>query len=210
MQQAASIEKSSPRSQRRGLQQQGLRGQVFCPAVGQHRLHQLELGDRLAELASPKRVAHHLVDQTTRQPDGRGADVKATAVDRAHREFETVALVAQQRIGRHHAVVEVQVTGVDALLAHFQVRLALDQSRRATLAEEHRHTLASAGPGIGARQNVDDIRLRRAGDKALGAVDHPAAVAAPGRGCRQVGRVGAACRLRQRERCEQLTGRNTR
>jgi hypothetical protein len=103
----------------RGRERQRLGGRALGLAVGEHRLDQLELGDRLAELAAPLGIGQAVPDQAARDADADPRHVQPPAVEHLHRGLEALALdAADQRIARHHDVLEDHVADVRPLLPH--------------------------------------------------------------------------------------------
>ncbi len=74
--------------------------------------------------------------------------------------------------GRHAAVLENDVAGVRAALAHLPVGLAEGEAGRAALDDEGRDAVRALVAGVGARHHGEDAGLGRVGDVALGPVQH--------------------------------------
>ena len=92
---AASVVTLRPAS----LAPRGLHGHAARPrglglGIGEHRLNELELGDRLAELLALGRVVERVGDQPLGDPDADGADVEPAPVQHLHRGLEALALGA--------------------------------------------------------------------------------------------------------------------
>src|SRR6185437_8803866 len=75
----------------RRIEDHAPRGVGFGPAVGEHRLDQLELADRPAELAPLAGVADSLGDEPLGEPDADRRDVEAPAVEDPHRRPEPLS-----------------------------------------------------------------------------------------------------------------------
>ena len=93
---------------RRAIDQQARRGQL-----GGHArelvLHQLEVGERLAELMARARVAQRLVERARRHTARRRADRGAQAIERAEADREPLALLAHAVLDRHAAALELDL-----------------------------------------------------------------------------------------------------
>ncbi len=104
------------------------------------------------------------------------------------------------------AIVEDDVAGMGALLAHLLVPFAELDARRAALDQERGNAVGTFVGRRGARHHGEEPGLRRVGDEALGAVEDIAVAIAP-RGRLQGGGVGAGIRFGQREGADDLAGR---
>ena len=94
-------------------------------AVGQHALDQLELADGLAELLALDRVADAFLHQALAHAAGQRGQVDAAAVEHLHGGLEAPSGdAADDAGGRRLHVVEDDVAGHGALLAHLLVELA--------------------------------------------------------------------------------------
>ena len=119
------------------------RGVDLGLAVGEHRLDQLELGDRLAELLALDRVAQRVARACARPRRRRRRRCAAAPVEHLHRGLEALALAAADQVrGGHATVLEDHVAGVRAALAHLLVGLAERDARRAALDDERRDAAA--------------------------------------------------------------------
>src|SRR4029450_3260872 len=108
-----------------GVQHHGAGGIGLGLAVGQHGLDELEVGDRATELLALHRVGEAVADQALGHADADGGDAEAAAVEDLHGGLETLAfLAADELAGGHAAVLEDDVAGVAAALAHLAVDLA--------------------------------------------------------------------------------------
>ena len=82
----------------RGVEHHRARGVDLGAAVGEHRLDELELGDRLAELLALDRVAQRVVEHALGDADADGGDVQAALVEHLHRRLEAHALAAADQV----------------------------------------------------------------------------------------------------------------
>ena len=80
----------------RGARDEQPRGVELGRHVGQRRLHELLLGERLAELHARRHVRDGLVERAPRHAHGRGADRGAEDVERAEREAQPVPDLAER------------------------------------------------------------------------------------------------------------------
>ena len=106
-------------------------------------------------------------------------------------------------------VVEVDVRGPGAELAHLVVLGSDRESRRARGHEERRDAPVAGGLGVGAGEHHDHVGDGGVGDVALRTVEHPVGAVAPRRR-REPGRVGARVGLGEPERRGHLAGGQTR
>src|SRR5262249_15585867 len=121
----------------RGIQHHGAGGIRLGLAVGEHGLHELEIGDRAAELLALHRVGDAVADETLGHANADGGDAEAAAVEHLHGGLEALALLAADQLaGGDAAVLEDDVAGVVAALSHLAVDLAEPEARRAGLDEE--------------------------------------------------------------------------
>ena len=81
--------------------------------VGDLRLHDLELRDRLAERVALARVGDRVVEARLGDADRTRGDAEATALDGGHRDLEAVALLAEQRVGPDADLVEDDLAGAE-------------------------------------------------------------------------------------------------
>ena len=80
-----------------------------CPRpFAEHRAGHVALAERSAEHPARACVRDRLVERTAREADGRGADRRAKDVERAHRELESFAGVAEHRVAGNAAAVELE------------------------------------------------------------------------------------------------------
>src|SRR5690606_9227955 len=116
-------------------------------------------------------------------------------------------LEADDVLGRHPAVLEDDVAGVGAALAHLAVRLAADQSWGVALDDEGAD--AASPLTAGARHHSEDARDRAVGDEALSTVENVVVAVTLGAGLERGG-VGADVGLGQAEGADQLARRQAR
>ncbi len=194
----------------RGVDDHAARRVGFGLAVGKHRLDQLELGDRLAELLAFQGIAQRILEHPLGDPHADRGDVQAALVEHLHRGLEADALdPADQLAGRHPAVVEDHVTGMRALLSHLAIRLAQGQPGRTALDDESGDSAGATDRRVGARHHGVDAGLRGVGDEALGTVEHVVLAVTHRRGL-QRGGVGTGVRFGEAERTEQFARRQAR
>ena len=98
--------------------------------VGDQLLDELEAGDRDAELLALGRVGDRGVDAAVADPDAAGGDPVAARVERAHRDLEAVADLAEHRVVADLDAVERDLGGVGGA----QAELAVDLLRGVALA----------------------------------------------------------------------------
>src|SRR5262249_17849192 len=124
-----------------GIQHHGARGVRLGLAVGQHGLHELEVGDRAAELLALHCVGEAVGDQALGYTDADGGDAEPPAVEHLHGGLEALTLpAADQLAGGDATVLEDDVAGVAAALPHLVVDFAEFQAGRARFDEEGRNT----------------------------------------------------------------------
>ena len=92
--------------------------------IGDHRLDQLEIGERLAELLALARISHRVGDQPLGDADADRGDMQPAAIEHPHRDLEALAFLAEPVGGRHRRLVEIDVADMGALLAHLLLGLA--------------------------------------------------------------------------------------
>ena len=144
---------------------------VLGPAVGQHRLDELELGDRPAELAPLQRKRQRFADQPVgKTATGRGK-VEPAAVEHLHGRPEPLPLdAADQRVAGDAAVLEDDVADRRTLLPHLSLGRTEPDPRIRRLDHERRNAGGTRFPATGSRHDREDVGDRRVGDEALGAV----------------------------------------
>ena len=74
--------------------------------VGEHELEALEVGEPRAELPALLHVAGRELERAAGDAERLRAHERPRAVERAHRVVEAAALVADEVLGRHRALVE--------------------------------------------------------------------------------------------------------
>src|SRR5438309_290626 len=121
-----------------------------------HRPPDQDLLDLRGSLVEPEepRVAVEVLDRVVRHVAGAAEALAPT----------------DQRARRHAAILEHDVGGKRAALAHLLVDLADAESGRPRLDEEGRDAAGAFVPGIAARHHGEDAGDRRVGDEALAAV----------------------------------------
>ena len=109
--------------------------------VGEHELHGLKLGDRLAELLAFHRILDARVVRALRDPERHRADRDAAAGERLEELLVADALVAQQLVARDEHVLEMEFDGVRRAQAHLLLVLADLESGRALFDDERSDAL---------------------------------------------------------------------
>ena len=82
----------------RGVEHHGARGIDLGLAVGEHRLHELKLGDRLAELLALDRVTQRIGEHALGGADADRRDVQPALVEHLHRRLEAHAFAATDMV----------------------------------------------------------------------------------------------------------------
>ena len=160
-------------AQPRRVEHHRARGIDFGLAVGKHRLHQLELGDWLAELPALERVGKRVGKHPVGGADTDRGDMQPPLVEHLHRRLEADALDAADELrGRHAARFEDHVAGMRAALAHFLVDLAKREAGRATLDDKGGNAARSLVARIGPRHDREDPGFGRVGNITLGAIEN--------------------------------------
>ena len=118
-----------------------------------------KLGERLAELLALVQVAARRVERALRGADRAGRDVDAPAVQPLHRDAEALAFAAQQVLGRHAHVVEVDGARGLAVPAHLVFLLAVADAGRVGRHREGRDAARAAAAG--ARHQHQHVGRRR-------------------------------------------------
>src|SRR5437870_10055098 len=108
----------------RGVVNHQPRGVHLHGHVREHELDALERGDRLAELLPLLRVPGGRVERRLADADGHRARHRPRHVERAHRDLESLALLAEPLLDRYGAVREVERHGGRAADAHLLLFLA--------------------------------------------------------------------------------------
>src|SRR5581483_5893044 len=106
------------------------RGFALRLHVGEHACNELVLRDRLAHRLARARVLEGVVGGALGEAEPLRADPRARAVEDAHRDLETVALLAEQVLGGDAAVVEEHLARRRALDPHLRLDPADRESRR--------------------------------------------------------------------------------
>ena len=171
--------------------------------VGDHLLDQLEAGERDAELLALLRVLDRGVDAAVADPDAAGGDAVAAVVERAHRDLEAVADLAEQRRRRATSTESSEISAVSEERRpslpwiSWVVKPSLSVGTR----KQARPRCFFVRVGLGEDQrHVGEVGER---DPHLLAADRPARVGL-GRAGAEVGGVGAGVGLGQAEAAERL------
>src|SRR3546814_7356114 len=101
---------------------------VCSSDLAQHHLHGLQITHRLAEQRAGRDARQRLLQRASGQPDRRRTDRRAKDVEHPHRHLETLALLADQRIGGDTAIGK----------GHAGGRMLRDELDRVTEAEADR------------------------------------------------------------------------
>ena len=180
-------------------------------ALGNRKLHALIAADRALEHNALVRIPRGALDEPVTVADTLGGDQCALGIQAVENVLETLALRADEVLGRHLELVEEQL-----------VRLVIDhvgdgakgQSvpkawRRSTMKSDRPSDLRlTSRQRRRAREQQHQVRVPDAGDPDLLAVDDVPIALAHGRGL-EPGRVRAARRLGDRHRLQpQLAGGN--
>ena len=170
--------------------------------LGDHRLDELEAGDRNAELLPLGRVGHRRVDAPVADADAAGGDGVAAEIEGAHRDLEAVADLAEHRIVGNLDRVEGQRRGVGGAEPELAVDLLGREAVGVGRDEEAGEAAMRLGRvGLGEDQrDVGDVAER---DPHLLTADPPAAVDPLGPALHRGG-VGAGVGLGQPEASEQI------
>ena len=121
---------------RAGLVQQLARGRRARFHVGQLELDPLELVDRLAELAALARVADGVVGRALRDSDGLRGGAQARALERAQRDRQALADLADHVLLGHAHVVEDRLPGRRGADPELVLELADAEARPVGLDDE--------------------------------------------------------------------------
>ena len=146
--------------------------------VGQLGLHQLEVGDRPAELLALRDILERQVEAALRGADDRRREEGALDVEPAHDDRHAVVFRPEQVLRRHPAVVEHQLAGGRAAPAHLPELFPGAESGEAALDDEGRNSLGTA---LGGRLGVDEHHVgdRPVGDEHLPAREQVVVALAP-------------------------------
>src|SRR5436190_7127535 len=176
--------------------------------VGKRGRDQLMLRDRLAHRLTRLRILERVVRRTLGQSQPLSADARPRAVEDPHRDPEPLALLAEQVVRRHAAVVEEQLAGRRALDPHLRLDPADLEARRLRLDHEGRDARVT-GRGVGLGEDDVDPGNAGVGDEPLGAVDHVLTAFEPRLGAHR-GRVRSRPGLAQRIGRQPLAARELR
>ena len=166
--------------------------------VGEHELDAFEVGDRPPELAPLARVAPGDVEGALGDPQRLGRDPRTGMVQDAHRQLESLALLAQEVSRGYGQVLEEELSGGRAADAQLLLQLPHPKTGMVFLHYEGRDVAGGrvtvlVGPG----EDHDRVGHASAGDERLGAVEHVGVAVAHGAGSHPT-RVGAGPRFGQR------------
>src|SRR5690606_13632062 len=134
--------------------------------------------------------------------DADRTDRETTTVEHLHRGGKALAdvlLAADDSADWHAHILEDDIAGVGALLAHLAILLAERDAGKVRIDQKRADARRGAGLQIRAGKDGEDARLRCVGDEALGAVEYELIPFTPRRGAQRA-RVGTSFRLGQRER----------
>ena len=183
-----------------GAIDQQRRGVDFDRHIGDMALHHLQIAKRRAEQLPARGSLHGFSHGAARKAERRGADRGAEYVEGRHRDLETVAGLADQRIGG------------DAAFVEFKPRQRMRRDDLDTLGDREAGIIAfddegrqpfGAGPLAAARKHNIDIGNTAVRDPAFLAVEHiTIAVTLCCRG--DIGDVGAGGRFGQSESRDDL------
>ncbi len=152
----------------RGVADQRPPGKHAGLLVGEHRLHELEIPDRRAALGRGGGVGDGFVERALGGADGQRGDVHAAARQRDHRgPVADVLAAADQRVVGNADVVEADVGGPRALLAHLGVLGADLDAGGVGGHQEDRDAGAVVVGGPGAGEDDEQVGDRRIGDEPL-------------------------------------------
>src|ERR1700694_1874691 len=146
-----------------------------------------------------------LVDRGLPDPQRLAGNADPAGIEGPHRDGEALAFGREPVRRRPHHVLQHELAGRGSVQAHLLEHLTDPDARRIRRDQERTHP---GGPLLGAGAGKDYVQagVSDVGDEDLGAVeDVPVAVAAGARLQRRG--VRSSCRLRERERSEQLARR---
>ena len=164
------------------------------------------LRQRLSEGVPLLGVFGRVLETDPRRRGAAGRHGQPLAVEIVHDDLEAPALLAEQVSGGDAAIVEMQRRGVRGPPAHFLQRRPRKARR---IALDHQQADAAGTGTAGAHRGGDVIGAHARGDEGLLAVDDIEVAVAARRGA-QIGDVGAAARLGDRERRYLLARQNFR
>ncbi len=131
--------------------------------------------------------------------------MQASLVQHLHCRLEAFSFdAADQLAGRNPDILEDDIAGERAFLAHFLVRLAKRKAGAVALNDKGADPVCPFDIRRRAGHHGEDIRDRRIGDETFGSVENIEIAVAHGRGF-QRGCIRACIRLGQAEGAEQLT-----
>src|SRR3989304_4408836 len=137
----------------------------------------LELPQRRAEELALGGVPRPLLPEAVHDPEREGRDDEALPLEVIDYVAEALALLADEILERHLAVVEEELGGVRGAGPHLPEGLADPEALGVGGEDDHGEPLGAglAGPG----HKRDEVSPRAVGDEGLGPVDHPVATHAP-------------------------------
>src|SRR5690554_1094423 len=181
-----------------GVEHHAARGISFGLGVRQHGLNQLVFGDWFAELLALNGVTQGVINKTVGNTDAEAGDMQAAAVEDFHGGDKAFAFFTDQVGSGYATVVEDNVAGQGACLAHFLVNGAEDDARGAFFYNKGRYSTGALDIRVGASHHVEGVGNRPVGDEALGTVDNVVVAVTHG-GCFDRAGVGANIGLGQAE-----------
>ena len=192
-----------------GREDEGLGGGDIGVDVGEHRLDELEPGDRLPTLLRLGGEADGFVEDSDRLADADRGDVQAAFVQRGHRGVEALLLFTADEVGsRHTDIVEEDLRGPGTGLAHLVVVGTDGHALRLRGHEEDRDALGPGGVRVGAGEDHEDIGGLGVGDESFRTVDDVVIAVALGLGAQARG-VGAGLGFGEGEGGDDLAGSQT-
>ncbi len=195
------------------IQHHAFGGVEFGAAVGQHRLHQLEFGNRAAELPAlhgerAALLAQHPPPSPTAWTAARWMRPRSSTFIALRKPRAGNA--ADDPLGRHAHILKYHIAGLGAALAHLAVRPPEAKARW----NWHRqwkagHAIRPGCRGLTTRHHREQGGTRGVGDPALGAVQHIVLALSPGGGA-QRGGIRSGVRFRQSEGDDRLAAGDAR
>ena len=137
-------------------------------------LHELELGERAAELPAARDVLDRHVEELLGGADRARAEAHAAVVEDLHRDLEAVAGLAEHVLRRDPDVVVVEVAQIVAAQSHRVVALA--DLEAVHVGGEDQRDVAVLAVDLRAGEGHDHAGLRAVADVALLTVEQPRAV----------------------------------
>ena len=182
-----------------GFQHHGAAGKHFRPGIRQHGLNQLVFDDGLAELFALGGKIHCVFNQSRGHAHTDRRDMQAAPVQHFHGGLETCPFLATDNVlGGHPAIVENDVAGVGAFLAHFHIGLAAGNAGGIAFHDKGGNATATLDLRVGARHHGKQPRMGAIGDIAFGAIEDVVVAVPLGAGFHRTG-VRAHIRFGQAE-----------